>query len=156
MSCNEMIGRSNTSLWRRSVAVGSGIIFVAAFLITPHQKYRCAEISYLRVYVWNFASIQDFSTPCFDGQHNIIMGGSFISTGNEASVFARFHFRPHFHQHAGFRLVAPLEREEAESFVTSCTGELAFITSSVVWLVLEVLEAIEVASSSFHSTLLII
>lgn len=47
----------------------------------------------------------DFSTPCYDGQHNIIKGGSFISTGDEASVFARFHFRPHFFQHAGFRVV---------------------------------------------------
>ena len=47
----------------------------------------------------------DFSTPCFDGQHQMIMGGSFISTGDEASVWARYHFRPHFYQHAGFRLV---------------------------------------------------
>ena len=31
--------------------------------------------------------------------------GSFISTGDEASVFARFSFRRHFFQHAGFRLV---------------------------------------------------
>merc|ERR1719152_342471 len=46
----------------------------------------------------------DFSTPCFDGAHNMIMGGSWASTGNEASAFARFHFRPHFFQHAGFRL----------------------------------------------------
>ena len=46
----------------------------------------------------------DFSTPCFDNQHQMILGGSFISTGDEASVFARFHFRPHFFQHAGFRL----------------------------------------------------
>jgi len=35
----------------------------------------------------------------------MIVGGSFISTGDEASVFARFHFRPHFLQHSGFRLV---------------------------------------------------
>jgi len=48
----------------------------------------------------------DFSTPCYDGQHNIIMGGSFISTGDEASIYSRFHFRPHFFQHAGFRLVS--------------------------------------------------
>jgi putative 4-mercaptohistidine N1-methyltranferase len=48
----------------------------------------------------------DFSTPCFDGKHSILVGGSFISTGDEASVFARFHFRPHFLQHSGFRLVA--------------------------------------------------
>lgn len=54
----------------------------------------------------------------------MIMGGSFVSTGNEASVFARFHFRPHFHQHAGFRLVAPERKEEATTFVTSCTGEV--------------------------------
>lgn len=48
----------------------------------------------------------DFSMPCFDGKHSMIVGGSFMSTGDEASVFARFHFRPHFLQHSGFRLVA--------------------------------------------------
>ena len=48
----------------------------------------------------------DFSAPCFDGRHSMIVGGSFMSTGDEASVFARFHFRPHFLQHSGFRLVA--------------------------------------------------
>jgi len=47
----------------------------------------------------------DFSTPCFDGAHQLIMGGSFMSTGDESSQWARFHFRPHFFQHAGFRLV---------------------------------------------------
>jgi 5-histidylcysteine sulfoxide synthase len=50
----------------------------------------------------------DFSTPCFDGLHTVIMGGSFISTGDEASIFSRFHFRPHFNQHAGFRIVSSL------------------------------------------------
>lgn len=45
----------------------------------------------------------DFSTPCYDGRHNIIMGGSWISTGDEASRFARFAFRRHFFQHLGFR-----------------------------------------------------
>ena len=45
----------------------------------------------------------DFTTPCYDGEHNVILGGSFVSTGDEASVFARFHFRPHFFQHAGER-----------------------------------------------------
>ncbi len=50
----------------------------------------------------------DFSTPCFDGLHQMIVGGSFISAGDEASLHARFHFRPHFTQHAGFRLVDPL------------------------------------------------
>jgi 5-histidylcysteine sulfoxide synthase/putative 4-mercaptohistidine N1-methyltranferase len=47
----------------------------------------------------------DFSIPCFDNQHHMLLGGSFISTGDEASKWARFHFRPHFFQHAGFRIV---------------------------------------------------
>lgn len=54
----------------------------------------------------------DFSTPTFDGKHNIIKGGSWISTGNEATWHARYAFRRHFYQHAGFRLVqsnAPLQ-----------------------------------------------
>lgn len=47
----------------------------------------------------------DFSVPTFDGKHNLIKGGSFISTGNEASIQARYAFRRHFFQHAGFRYV---------------------------------------------------
>ena len=37
----------------------------------------------------------------------MILGGSYMSTGDEASVFARFHFRPHFFQHAGAPGPAP-------------------------------------------------
>jgi len=54
----------------------------------------------------------DFSTPTFDGKHNLIKGGSWISTGNEALRSSRYAFRRHFYQHAGFRVVqsdAPLE-----------------------------------------------
>ena len=47
----------------------------------------------------------DFSAPCFDGNHKIIAGSSFFSTGNLASIYSRYHFRPHFFQHAGFRIV---------------------------------------------------
>ena len=54
----------------------------------------------------------DFSVPCYDGEHQIILGGSFISTGEESSIWARFHFRPHFLQHVGFRLV----RSEDKNF----------------------------------------
>ncbi len=50
------------------------------------------------------ALYDDFSTPCFDGKHQMILGGSFISCGDEASFFSRFHFRPHFYQHSGFRI----------------------------------------------------
>ncbi|MBP7612538.1 MAG: 5-histidylcysteine sulfoxide synthase, partial [Paludibacter sp.] len=47
----------------------------------------------------------DFATPTFDGKHNLIKGGSWISTGNEAIRDARYAFRRHFYQHAGFRVV---------------------------------------------------
>lgn len=47
----------------------------------------------------------DFSTPTFDGQHNLIKGGSWISTGNLATKKARYAFRRHFFQHAGFRYI---------------------------------------------------
>lgn len=53
----------------------------------------------------------DFSTPTFDGQHHLFKGGSWISTGNEATRFARYAFRRHFFQHAGFRY---LESDSAE------------------------------------------
>ena len=47
----------------------------------------------------------DFSTPTFDTKHNLIKGGSWISTGNEATRDSRYAFRRHFYQHAGFRYI---------------------------------------------------
>jgi putative 4-mercaptohistidine N1-methyltranferase len=58
----------------------------------------------------------DFSTPTFDTKHNLIKGGSWISTGNEATRDSRYAFRRHFFQHAGFRYVSakqPVEQPEA-------------------------------------------
>ncbi len=48
----------------------------------------------------------DFTTPTFDEKHNLIKGGSWISTGNESQRSARYAFRRHFFQHAGFRYVS--------------------------------------------------
>ena len=56
----------------------------------------------------------DFTMPTFDGQHNLIKGGSWISCGNEARLSARYAFRRHFSQHAGFRYIAA-DAEVAES-----------------------------------------
>lgn len=47
----------------------------------------------------------DFTTPTFDGRHNLIKGGSWISCGNESVRASRYAFRRHFFQHAGFRYV---------------------------------------------------
>jgi 5-histidylcysteine sulfoxide synthase/putative 4-mercaptohistidine N1-methyltranferase len=67
---------------------------------------------------------EDFSTPCFDGKHKMIMGGSFISTGDEAGPWARFHFRPHFFQHAGFRVARSLEKNATSEAVILSGREL--------------------------------
>jgi len=75
----------------------------------------------------------DFSAPCFDGKHSMIVGGSFCSTGDEASVFARFHFRPHFQQHSGFRLVASDEDAPASHlFAGNFGGQVAARDAKVV------------------------
>ena len=47
----------------------------------------------------------DFTTPTFDERHNLMKGGSWISCGNETLRDARYAFRRHFFQHAGFRYV---------------------------------------------------
>ena len=47
----------------------------------------------------------DFSTPTFDGRHNIFKGGCWISTGNYALTTARYAFRRHFFQNSGIRYV---------------------------------------------------
>ena len=53
----------------------------------------------------------DFSTPTFDGKHNVMKGGSFASSGNELMKHSRYAFRRHFPQHAGFRYIK-INKEE--------------------------------------------
>jgi len=55
----------------------------------------------------------DFSVPTFDGRHNLMKGGSWISTGNESLASARYAFRRHFFQHAGFRTILEEPGSEA-------------------------------------------
>lgn len=55
----------------------------------------------------------DFTTPTFDGQHNLIKGGSWASCGNETLRSARYAFRRHFFQHAGFRYVSSTQQVQA-------------------------------------------
>jgi len=57
----------------------------------------------------------DFSVPTFDDRHNIIKGGSWISTGNEIIRSSRYAFRRHFYQHAGFRYIESSEAVETSS-----------------------------------------
>ncbi|PHR62851.1 MAG: 5-histidylcysteine sulfoxide synthase [Robiginitomaculum sp.] len=48
----------------------------------------------------------DFSSPTFDGRHNVFKGGCWASTGNYAIRDSRYAFRRHFFQHAGLRYVS--------------------------------------------------
>lgn len=57
----------------------------------------------------------DFTMPTFDSQHNLMLGGSWVSCGNEAELSSRYAFRRHFFQHAGFRYIASDAAVEAPS-----------------------------------------
>ncbi len=62
----------------------------------------------------------DFSTPTFDGKHNLFKGGCWISTGNYAIKEARYAFRRHFFQYSGLRYVEaePLPETVANVYET--------------------------------------
>lgn len=62
----------------------------------------------------------DFSTPTFDGKHNLFKGGCWISTGNYAIKDARYAFRRHFFQYSGLRYIeaAPLPEPEVNVYET--------------------------------------
>ncbi len=85
----------------------------------PVSEFRQGELYDVTGNVWQwtntpiypFAGFEvhplydDFTTPTFDGLHMLLKGGSWISCGNEALHSARYAFRRHFFQHAGFRYV---------------------------------------------------
>jgi len=86
---------------------------------TPVDKYNFDEFFDVVGNVWQWSVTptypfdgfkthpiyDDFTTPTFDDRHALIKGGSFISLGNEILRSARYAFRKHFFQHAGFRYV---------------------------------------------------
>lgn len=47
----------------------------------------------------------DYSASYFDTQHQMMIGGSWITCGAQAMPSYRNWFRPNFYQHAGFRMV---------------------------------------------------
>ena len=57
----------------------------------------------------------DFTVPTFDGKHNLMNGGSWISCGNLATQKSRYGFRRHFYQHAGFRVIQSDYEEKVET-----------------------------------------
>ncbi len=108
----------------------------------PVNKFRFDSLYDIIGNVWQWTEVpiypfkgfkvhplyDDFTTPTYDGQHNLIKGGSWISTGNLANPQSRYAFRRHFYQHAGFRYIQSKEPvkvfntiyEEDSSVVEEC------------------------------------
>jgi hypothetical protein len=59
-------------------------------------------------------------------------GGSWISTGDEASRFARYAFRRHFLQHAGFRLARTVHKADKIELPTRVVDTEVYILGSGV------------------------
>jgi len=86
---------------------------------TPVDRYRQGDFYDIAGNVWQWTRTpiypyegfgvhpvyDDFTVPTYDGKHNLIKGGSWISCGNLADPKSRYAFRKHFYQHAGFRYV---------------------------------------------------
>ncbi len=101
------------------VGDGANINLEVAASSTPVDEYKQGDFYDVIGNVWQWTesaidglkgfkvhpAYDDFSVPTFDGKHNLIKGGSWISTGNEVLRDARYAFRRHFFQHAGFRYV---------------------------------------------------
>lgn len=75
---------------------------------------QMAPLAGFKTHLW----YDDFTTPTFDGKHNILKGGSWASTGNEIVKHSRYAFRRHFIQHAGFRYVVGDEGDEQQKYKT--------------------------------------
>jgi 5-histidylcysteine sulfoxide synthase/putative 4-mercaptohistidine N1-methyltranferase len=85
----------------------------------PVDQFKHGEFYDVRGNVWQWTETpiypfdgfevqpiyDDFSTPTFDQRHNLFKGGSWISCGNQSLGSARYAFRRHFFQHAGFRYI---------------------------------------------------
>ncbi|OHC25870.1 MAG: SAM-dependent methyltransferase [Pseudomonadales bacterium RIFCSPLOWO2_12_59_9] len=85
----------------------------------PVDQFKHGEFYDVRGNVWQWSETptypfdgfavlpiyDDFSTPTFDQRHNLFQGGSWISCGNQSLRSARYAFRRHFFQHAGFRYI---------------------------------------------------
>lgn len=73
---------------------------------------QMAPLEGFKIHPW----YEDFTTPTFDGKHNILKGGSWASTGNEIVKYSRYAFRRHFIQHAGFRYVVGTSCDEQQKY----------------------------------------
>lgn len=99
-------GNINFEYWASSCPVnlfnhhGSGLFDVVGN-VWQHTVSPMAPYPGFKVH----PAYDDFTVPTYDNMHNLIKGGAWASTGNEAQTLARYAFRRHFYQHAGFRYI---------------------------------------------------
>lgn len=122
--------RDQAGLHEHRYQQGANINLSDSASSTPVDKYRHGEFYDVVGNVWQWTETpiypyegfkvhplyDDFTTPTFDNKHNLIKGGSWISTGNEATRDSRYAFRRHFFQHAGFRYVQSEQRITVSDF----------------------------------------
>jgi 5-histidylcysteine sulfoxide synthase/putative 4-mercaptohistidine N1-methyltranferase len=128
-------GVAEDAAWTKPVAFNINLEHGASSV--PVDTHLCREFGDVIGNVWQWTETpiypfegfeihplyDDFSVPAFDNQHNLLKGGSWIATGNEAARLSRYAFRRHFYQHAGFRYVeagelAPLAELPNELYET--------------------------------------
>jgi putative 4-mercaptohistidine N1-methyltranferase len=128
-------GNINLEYWASSCPVnlfnhyGTGFFDVIGN-VWQHTESFMAPYAGFKVH----PAYDDFTVPTYDNMHNLFKGGAWVATGNEAQTLARYAFRRHFYQHAGFRYVEaelgtrPSEPQvraykETDPEVTNCVYE---------------------------------
>ena len=126
MSLRAFTGFPTYAEWSREEEVAGNIDLKDAASSVPVDKYEQNGFYDIAGNVWQWSrtpiypfegfevhpAYDDFTVPTFDGKHNLIKGGSWISCGNLAHEKSRYAFRRHFYQHAGFRYVQSSYEEQ--------------------------------------------
>jgi 5-histidylcysteine sulfoxide synthase/putative 4-mercaptohistidine N1-methyltranferase len=103
--------------------------FAHYFSACPVDKFMFKEFGDVVGNVWQWSrtpifgfdgfeiheAYDDFSIPTFDNKHAIIKGASWASSGNPIMKHARYAFRKHFYQNAGFRYVISNTKDTSAS-----------------------------------------
>ena len=122
-------GIGNYLTWMEEGEIPANLSLAYAASSLPIDRFRHGDFYDVMGNVWQWSRTamypfegfkvhpiyDDFTVPTFDGKHNLINGGSWISCGNLATHKSRYGFRKHFYQHAGFRYVESDYEEQTVS-----------------------------------------
>lgn len=93
-------------IWGLEVLVNVLLVNVVGFYdVFGNVWYWCEDDFYFLEGFWVYWIYDDFSIFCFDGEYKMILGGFFISIGDEVIYWVRFYFWFYFFQYVGFWLV---------------------------------------------------